>query len=172
MKTAVGRPNVSQEPHHGSGIKLGRWFDIVDKILQFFNLRNPDSRINEVKGKPAVILPRLHLHGSTSLSIHEAEQQQRRVNLTRIKNFFIIKSLSHNSKVLVKGTYGMKRFWQEDILAFPRSPRREILRNGRSLRLKLRTLLCPIEFSWSPHGLHMELWSPCGVHVESMRTFP
>jgi hypothetical protein len=31
----------------------------------------------------------------------------------------------------------MKRFRQEDILAFPRSPRREILRNGRSLRLKL-----------------------------------
>jgi hypothetical protein len=137
LKTAVGRPNVSQEPYQGSGIISGRWFDIVDKILQFFNLRNPDSRINKVKGKPAVIIPRLHLHGSTSLSIHEAEQQQWRVDLTRIKNLVIIKSLSHNRKVLVKGTYGMKRFRQEDILAFPRSPRREILRNGRSLRLKL-----------------------------------
>jgi hypothetical protein len=108
MKTVVGRPNISQEPYQGSGIISGRWFDIVDKILQFFNLRNPDPRINKVKGKPAVIIPRLHLHGSTSLSIHEAQQQQRCVNLTRIKIFVIIKSLSHNSKVLVKGTYGMK----------------------------------------------------------------
>jgi hypothetical protein len=117
--------------------KIRKAVDIVDKILQFFYLRNPDSRINKVEGKPAVILPRLHLHGSTSLSIHEAEQQQRHVDLTRIKNFFIIKSLSHKSKVLVKGTYCVKRFRKEDILTFPRSPRREILRNGRRLRLKL-----------------------------------
>jgi hypothetical protein len=84
--------------------KSGRWFDIVDEISQFLNLWEPEFGINKVDRKPAVTLPWLHLHGSTSLSVHEAKQEQNRINLTRLKNFIILESLSYNSKALVKGT--------------------------------------------------------------------
>jgi hypothetical protein len=84
--------------------KSGRWFDVVDEISQFLNLWEPELGINKVDRKPAVTLPWLHLHGSTSLSVHEAKQEQNRINLTRLKNFIILESLSYNSKALVKGT--------------------------------------------------------------------